>query len=121
MKGMSAAPAAKHGQATGVIKAIDAKAGTLTIQHGPIPGVGWPAMTMSFKAKPATLINGLKVGETIGFDTTVRGMDADVTAVTAPLIAADRAFAPNARRRRRSFRRLAHRPRGAGNARRDGK
>jgi Cu(I)/Ag(I) efflux system protein CusF len=81
MKGMSAAPAAKHGKGTGVIKAIDAKAGTLTIQHGPIPAVSWPAMTMTFKAKPATLLKGLKVGQTIGFDTTVRGVDADVTAV----------------------------------------
>ena len=78
---MSGAPAAKHGKGVGVIKAIDAKAGTLTIQHGPIPAVSWPAMTMTFKAKPAKLLTGLKVGETIGFDTTVRGMAADVTAV----------------------------------------
>ena len=83
MKGMStsAAPAAKHGHAVGVIKAIDPKAGTLTIQHGPIPGVGWPAMTMTFKSKPPTLLKGLRVGQTIGFDTTVRGAAADVTAV----------------------------------------
>ena len=73
--------AAKSGQGTGVIKAIDSKAGTLTIQHGPIPAVSWPAMTMTFKAKPSTLLKGLKVGQTVGFDTTVRGMDADVTAV----------------------------------------
>lgn len=79
---MSSTPAAKHGQAEGVIKAIDAKAGTLTIQHGPIPAVSWPAMTMTFKAKPATLLKGLKVGQTIRFDTTVRGMDAEMTAVT---------------------------------------
>ena len=81
MNGMSSAPAAKHGQATGVIKAIDAKAGTLTIQHGPIPGVGWPAMTMTFAAKPAALLKGLKVGQTIDFDTTVRGSTAEVTAI----------------------------------------
>jgi len=81
MKGMPSAPAAKHGQGTGVIKSIDAKAGTLTIQHGPIPGVGWPAMTMTFKASPATLLKGLKVGQTIGFDATVRGAAAEVTAV----------------------------------------
>jgi Cu(I)/Ag(I) efflux system periplasmic protein CusF len=81
MKGMSATPAAKQGKGTGVIKAIDAKSGTLTIQHGPIPAVSWPAMTMTFKAKPATLLKGLKVGQTVGFDTTVRGMDAEVTAV----------------------------------------
>ena len=78
---MSSAPAPKHGQGKGVVRAIDAKAGTLTIQHGPIPAVGWPAMTMTFKATPAALLKGLKVGETIGFDTTVRGMSAEVTAV----------------------------------------
>jgi Cu(I)/Ag(I) efflux system periplasmic protein CusF len=81
MKGMAGAPVAKHGQGTGVIRAIDAKAGTLTIQHGPIPGVGWLAMTMTFKARPVALLKGLKVGQTIGFDTTVRGVAADVTAV----------------------------------------
>jgi Cu(I)/Ag(I) efflux system periplasmic protein CusF len=81
MKGMPMAPAAKHGQGTGVIRSIDAKAGTVTIQHGPIPGVGWPAMTMTFTAKPATLLKGLKVGQTIDFDCTVRGTAAEVTAV----------------------------------------
>jgi Cu(I)/Ag(I) efflux system protein CusF len=78
---MSGAPGAKHGQGKGVIEAIDAQAGALTIQHGPIPAVGWPAMTMTFKAKPAKLLTGLKVGETINFDTTVRGASAEVTAV----------------------------------------
>ena len=81
MSGMAATPAAKHGQGTGVIRAIDTKTGTLTIQHGAIPAVSWPAMTMTFKAKPASLLKGLKVGETFGFDCTVRGMVADVTAV----------------------------------------
>ena len=83
MQGMSmpAAPAAKHGQGSGVIKAIDPGAGTLTVQHGPIPAVGWPAMTMTFKAKPPTLLKGLKVGQSISFDCTVRGAAAEVTAV----------------------------------------
>lgn len=83
MQGMSmpAAPAAKHGQGAGVIKAIDPKGGTLTIQHGPITGVGWPAMTMTFKAKPASLLAGLKIGEAISFDCTVQGQSATVTAV----------------------------------------
>lgn len=83
MQGMSApsATAAKHGKSIGVIKAIDPAANTLTIQHGPIPDVGWPAMTMTFKAKPPTLLKGLRVGEAISFDCTVRGMAAEVTAV----------------------------------------
>jgi Cu(I)/Ag(I) efflux system protein CusF len=82
MKGMAMGqPAAKTGQGTGVIKAIDPKAGTLTLQHGPIPGLGWPAMTMPFKADPPSLLKGLKVGQTIGFDVKANGVAAEVTAV----------------------------------------
>jgi Cu(I)/Ag(I) efflux system protein CusF len=81
MPGMSpSSPGVKHGQGTGVIKALDPKAGTVTLQHGPIPAVSWPAMTMTFKAKPA-LLKGLKVGQTIDFDCDVKGMAAEVTAV----------------------------------------
>lgn len=83
MKGMAMA-AAKTGKGTGVIKAIDANAGKLTIQHGPIPAIGWPAMTMAFKADPPALLNGLKVGQKIGFDVKAAGMDAKVTAVSKP-------------------------------------
>ncbi|HEY1448637.1 MAG TPA: copper-binding protein [Caulobacteraceae bacterium] len=75
------ASAAKSGRATGVVKAIDPKAGTLTIQHGPIPGVGWPSMTMTFKSTPPSLLKGLKVGEKIGFDVKAQGAAAEVTAV----------------------------------------
>lgn len=84
MAGMDhAAPAAKTGQGTGVITAIDTKANTLTIRHGPIPSVSWPAMTMTFKASPATLLHGLSVGQTIDFDVRTQGMAAEVTAVRA--------------------------------------
>lgn len=38
-------------------------------------------MTMTFSAKPPTLLKGLKVGQTVGFDCTVRGTAAEVTAV----------------------------------------
>lgn len=81
MKGMPgmAKSGAKHGQGTGVIKAID-PAGSVTLQHGPIPAVSWPAMTMTFKAKPA-LLKGLKVGQTVDFDCDVTGMSAEVTAI----------------------------------------
>jgi Cu(I)/Ag(I) efflux system protein CusF len=73
--------AAKHGQGAGVVKAVDRKAGSVTLQHGPIPGVGWPAMTMTFKARPASLLNGLKVGQKVSFDVSVHGTSAEVTAI----------------------------------------
>ncbi len=81
MPGMARATPAKKGQGIGVITAIDAKANTLTIRHGPIPAVGWPAMTMTFKASPPALLKGLRVTEKIRFDVTTHGMAAEVTGV----------------------------------------
>jgi Cu(I)/Ag(I) efflux system protein CusF len=86
MKGMkmapaTAAPAVKTGKATGVVKGLDAKAGTVTLQHGAIPGVGWPAMTMMFKAKPPMMLKGLKVGQTVDFDVRTPPTGPEVTAL----------------------------------------
>jgi Cu(I)/Ag(I) efflux system periplasmic protein CusF len=83
MKGMSAS-ATKTGKGTGVITEIDAKAGTLTIKHQPIVSLGWPAMTMGFKAKPAALLKGLKVGQKIGFDANQGSGLPEVTAIRKP-------------------------------------
>jgi Cu(I)/Ag(I) efflux system protein CusF len=82
MKGMPmASPAAKTGTASGVVTGIDSKAGTVTIKHGPITAVGWPAMTMTFKATPAALLSGVKAGDKVDFTVKVRGQDNEVTAL----------------------------------------
>jgi Cu(I)/Ag(I) efflux system protein CusF len=49
-----------------VIKKLDPKAGSLSLQHGPIPALNWPSMTMAFKADPA-LLTGVKVGQKVSF------------------------------------------------------
>lgn len=85
MKGMSMpASAANTGEGTGVITAIDAKGGSLTIKHSAIASLGWPAMTMSFKATPPSLLNGLKVGQKIGFDARQGTGLPEVTAIRKP-------------------------------------
>ena len=65
-----AVPATEASGATaegvGQIKAVDAKAGTLTIHHGPIAALGWPAMTMTFKATPEAL-QAAKAGQKVRF------------------------------------------------------
>lgn len=82
MPGMThAAPAAKTGTGTGVITAIDAKAAKITIKHGPISAVGWPAMTMPFSASTPALLKGLKVGQKISFDVKIEGSVSQVTAI----------------------------------------
>lgn len=82
MSGMTMPVSAKSGSSTGVVTAIDKAAGTVTIKHEAIPAVDWPAMTMAFKATPASLLDSLKVGEKVSFDVKVKGSDAEVTAVT---------------------------------------
>jgi Cu(I)/Ag(I) efflux system protein CusF len=49
----------------GVIKAIDATALQLTLQHNAVQALNWPAMTMPFQVKDAALLKGLKTGQTI--------------------------------------------------------
>jgi Cu/Ag efflux protein CusF len=59
-----AAPAAKGSghQAEGTVDSIDAKAGTVSIIHGPVASLKWPAMTMKFKAANETLLQALTPG-----------------------------------------------------------
>jgi Cu(I)/Ag(I) efflux system protein CusF len=49
---------------TGKVTAIDS--GRVTIAHGPIEGIGWPAMTMTFTA-PNGLAERVTVGSEVAF------------------------------------------------------
>lgn len=75
--------ATKSGQGVGTVTAVDAKAGTLTISHDPIAALQWPAMTMSLKANPASLLRGIRVGQKIRFTVTTGGAAPEVTAIQA--------------------------------------
>nr|WP_293368870.1 copper-binding protein [Phenylobacterium sp.] len=46
--------------------------------------MGWPAMTMGFKANPPSLLKGLKVGQKIGFDANQGSGLPEVTAIRRP-------------------------------------
>lgn len=79
---MSASSAAvRSGTGTGVVKAVDLKVGTVTLDHGPIAAVGWPAMTMTFPVKPASALDGVAVGQTVTFDVTVTDNKPVITAI----------------------------------------
>lgn len=66
------APAAKAAgvghKAEGTITVIDAKAATVSIAHGPIETLKWPAMTMDFKFANDGLLAGMKPGAAIAFE-----------------------------------------------------
>ncbi|MFC3070458.1 copper-binding protein [Phenylobacterium soli] len=84
MSTMQMSGPAMTGTGEGEVKAVDKTAGTITLKHGPIPGVKWPAMTMTFKANPAALVDQVKVGDKVSFDVKVQGQDNEVTAIRKP-------------------------------------
>jgi Cu(I)/Ag(I) efflux system membrane fusion protein len=55
-------------QAEGMVEELDAKAGTVSISHGPIASLKWPAMTMEFKAANAAILQKLKPGSKVRFE-----------------------------------------------------
>ena len=61
----AAAPATVEG--TGVVKKIDAAAGTVTLDHDPIRALNWPAMTMAFKVPDKAVLDQMKVGAKVRF------------------------------------------------------
>ncbi|MCR5879306.1 copper-binding protein [Phenylobacterium sp. J367] len=61
-----AAPAATV-QGTGVLKSIDARAGTVTIAHDPIKALNWGAMTMPFKVADPALLKAAASGDKVTF------------------------------------------------------
>ena len=66
-------PATVGHHASGRIDDYDAKAGTVSIEHGPIESLKWPGMTMEFKIANEALLNGLKPGARIEFEFVERG------------------------------------------------
>lgn len=51
-------------RASGTIEALDRERGVVTIAHGPVPALKWPASTMEFQARREQL-EGLAVGDEV--------------------------------------------------------
>ena len=62
----------------GQVKAI--KGDQVTISHGPIEGIGWPAMTMTFTAGPSQLL-GLGQGDEVAFSFRQQGSRSVITSI----------------------------------------
>ncbi|RYY17615.1 MAG: efflux RND transporter periplasmic adaptor subunit, partial [Alphaproteobacteria bacterium] len=64
-------PSASTGQVyetVGSVEAIDPR--SITLSHQPVPAIGWPAMTMTFRVADPALLRGYKKGDRVrfGFD-----------------------------------------------------
>ena len=60
----ASAPAGVY-RASGKVESADA--GGITISHGPVPALQWPAMTMGFGKADAGAFAGIKPGDTVDF------------------------------------------------------
>ena len=69
--------------ATGRVTAVDPVAGTITLDHSPIPEANWPAMTMTFEAPPE-VTQSARVGDDVAFDVRLGGGAGEVTAIRKP-------------------------------------
>ena len=54
-------------EGVGVVRAVNPKARTVTLDHEAIQSLGWPAMTMSFKVADAALLKGVAPGARVRF------------------------------------------------------
>lgn len=68
------------GTGSGTIQAVDAAAHTVTIAHGPIEALKWPAMTMTFKTSGVDLA-AFKQGDQINFELKSTDAGAAVTKI----------------------------------------
>jgi Cu(I)/Ag(I) efflux system membrane fusion protein len=82
------APRVHKGQ--GTVESVDATAAALTINHGAIPSLNWPAMTMAFKVEDRALLIGVKPGQSVQFDLAQRAPGEFVIIRIAPAKAAER-------------------------------
>jgi Cu(I)/Ag(I) efflux system membrane fusion protein len=81
LSGLTAAPEAgakpartsvSH-QATGTLEAIDLRGGIVTVTHGPVASLKWPAMTMDFVLANPGLVDKLKAGAPVDLEFVERG------------------------------------------------
>jgi Cu(I)/Ag(I) efflux system protein CusF len=83
MKDMSPSGMAKDAGtahvAKGTVKSVDAKAGTVTLDHEPVKSMSWPAMSMTFQVKDRSLMPKLAQGKKVEVEFEQRGKEYVIT------------------------------------------
>ena len=89
-----AAGAGHH--AEGTVDSVDPKAGTVSISHGPIASLKWPAMTMEFKVANEAMLPLLKPGAMVTVEFVERQPGEWVITSAKPMVMGNEAAAPAA-------------------------
>ncbi|HEX9181053.1 MAG TPA: efflux RND transporter periplasmic adaptor subunit [Burkholderiales bacterium] len=87
-------PRSHPGRAT--VNKVDAQAGTLSLTHGPIPSLNWPAMTMDFRVKDPGLLRNVQPGHEIDIEIVQEGPADFVVTALRPAGTAAKPAAPTA-------------------------
>lgn len=67
------AAAAKTASGTGTVTALNAAGRKVTLEHGPMPEMNWPAMKMEFAVAGAVDLSKVKAGDKVRFTITSSG------------------------------------------------
>ena len=68
-------------KAIAVVQKIDRASGIVTLAHGAVQSLDWPAMTMGFSVKQKSLLDKLTVGRKVNVEFVQKGNEYVVTAV----------------------------------------
>ncbi len=68
-------------KAAGVVTNVDAAKSKVTIKHGPVQSLDWPAMTMAFSVKDKALLDKLVKDKKVHFEFKEEGKDFVITDV----------------------------------------
>jgi Cu(I)/Ag(I) efflux system protein CusF len=77
----NSAQAEKVIRGEGVVISTEAKTQTVKLKHGPMPDLGWPAMTMKFKVQDKVKVDHLKKGDKVKFILKAEGEDYVITSI----------------------------------------
>ena len=71
----------KTHKGVGTVKKVDPAGGKVTLAHGPIQTINWPAMTMTYGVKDKALLGKLSQDKKVEFEFVQQGSDYEITSV----------------------------------------
>lgn len=75
---MDTQPASRTHHAVGVVKKVDVAKGSVTISHGAVKSLNWPAMTMTFGVKDKLLLGRVTEGMKVEVDFVQEGSEYNI-------------------------------------------
>jgi Cu/Ag efflux protein CusF len=77
MPGMGSPKQATTASGTGTVTAVNVASRKITLDHGPMPEIKWPAMKMEFAAAPSVDLSKVNTGDKVRF--TISGSGSSYT------------------------------------------